>query len=174
MALACYDFLKKYGGAENTRIKWPNDLYWQDRKAGGILIEGVLGGSEPGEKTSCWRWAIVGIGININQTFFSDDLPNPVSLKQITGKSEDVLTLARELCTFIQKRYSGLNSSSPKDIIREYNSALYKLNQSVKLKKGNTLFETTILGVSTMGTLLTKDVMERAFNFGEVEWIGGK
>lgn len=174
VALACYDFFSKYGGVENTRIKWPNDVYWQDRKAGGILIEAVLGGSEPDEKKSSWRWAIVGIGININQTIFSDDLPNPVSLKQITGKTEDVLKLAHELCTFIQKRYSGLHSLPPQDIMEEYNGVLYRLNQPVKLKKGNALFETTIQGVSTMGTLLTKDVIERAFNFGEVEWIGGK
>lgn len=174
VALACYDFFKKYGGEENTRIKWPNDLYWQDRKAGGILIESILGGSEPDEKTSYWRWAIVGIGININQTIFSADISNPVSLKQITGKTEDVLTLAQELCTFIQKRYSGLISLPPTDIIQEYNRALYQLNQPVKLKKGNAIFETTIQGVSPMGILLTKDVIERAFNFGEVEWIRGK
>lgn len=173
-ALACYDFFSKYGGEENTRIKWPNDLYWQDRKAGGILIESILGGSETVEKNSNWRWAIVGIGININQTIFSDDIPNPVSLKQITGKTEDVLKMAQELCTLIQKRYSGLNSLPSKDIIQEYNAVLYQLNQPVKLKKGNTVFETSIQGVSPLGTLLTKDVIERAFNFGEVEWIGGK
>ncbi len=173
MALACYDFFKKYGGGENTRIKWPNDVYWQDRKAGGILIESALGGSEPDEKTSSWRWAIVGIGININQTIFSGALPNPVSLKQITGKDEDVLKLAHELCTLIQKRYNGLYSFPPKDIIQEYNVALYKLNQPVKLKKGNAIFESTIQGVSTMGKLLTKDVIERAFNFNDVEWVGG-
>ena len=138
------------------------------------MIESILGGSEPDEKTSTWRWAIVGIGININQTIFSDYIPNPVSLKQITGKTEDVLKMAQELCTLIQKRYSGLNSLPSKDIMQEYNAVLYQLNQPVKLKKGNTVFETSIQGVSPLGILLTKDVIERAFNFGEVEWIGGK
>src|SRR5688572_2022740 len=89
VALACCDFYKNYAG-EETSIKWPNDLYWRDRKAGGILIENNFRGSE-------WVFAIAGIGININQTSFDPALPNPVSLKQITGKNFNVIQLAREL-----------------------------------------------------------------------------
>ncbi|MBK6828679.1 MAG: biotin--[acetyl-CoA-carboxylase] ligase [Chitinophagaceae bacterium] len=53
---------------EDLTIKWPNDLYWQDRKAGGILIENLL--SSHDQTGSSWNWAIAGIGININQTQF--------------------------------------------------------------------------------------------------------
>ena len=81
-ALACRDFFSKYAGDETT-IKWPNDLYWRDRKAGGILIENIIRGIH-------WEYAIIGIGININQTFFDPSLPNPVSLKQITGKNFNI------------------------------------------------------------------------------------
>src|ERR1043166_10157738 len=87
-----------------------NDLYWQGRKAGGILIDNIVMSQETG--VGSWKWAIVGIGININQTSFSNDLPNPVSLKQITGKNYDPLTLARELCqnliTFTKNSITGV------------------------------------------------------------------
>ncbi|MEI9808454.1 MAG: hypothetical protein WDO16_11640 [Bacteroidota bacterium] len=55
---------------------------------------------------SGWEWAIVGIGININQTQFPPDLPNPVSLKQITGRQSGTVELAKELCGIFD-RYSG-------------------------------------------------------------------
>ncbi len=93
-AVVVHEFFSKYAGDE-TKIKWPNDLYWQDRKAGGILIESVIRGSDLG--VGSWPWAIIGIGININQTSF-EGLPNPVSLKQITGKNFEPLVLAKELC----------------------------------------------------------------------------
>jgi BirA family biotin operon repressor/biotin-[acetyl-CoA-carboxylase] ligase len=89
VAVACYDLFEKFAG-EDTSIKWPNDLYWRDRKAGGILIENIHRGKE-------WNQAIVGIGININQGSFSPEIKNPVSLKHITGKDFDPIALAKEL-----------------------------------------------------------------------------
>jgi BirA family biotin operon repressor/biotin-[acetyl-CoA-carboxylase] ligase len=74
----------------DTKIKRPNDIYWRDRKAGGILIENLVRGTE-------WTWSVVGIGININQTVFSPDAPNPVSLKQITGRDWEILSLQESL-----------------------------------------------------------------------------
>jgi BirA family biotin operon repressor/biotin-[acetyl-CoA-carboxylase] ligase len=80
----------------DTKIKRPNDIYWRDRKAGGILIENLLKGTE-------WTWAVVGIGININQTVFSPEAPNPVSLKQITGRDWDILSLQEALSKALTK-----------------------------------------------------------------------
>jgi BirA family biotin operon repressor/biotin-[acetyl-CoA-carboxylase] ligase len=51
---------------------------------------------------------VIGIGININQTDFDPDLPNPVSLKQITGKIHEPVELAKELCSIIEKNYQTL------------------------------------------------------------------
>jgi BirA family transcriptional regulator, biotin operon repressor / biotin---[acetyl-CoA-carboxylase] ligase len=163
IALGCYDFYKNYAG-EETRIKWPNDLYWRDRKAGGILIENSFRGTS-------WLYAIAGVGINVNQTTFDTGILNPVSLRQITGKSYDVVELARELCRCVDHRYQSLAGADSLPILQQYLEALYKLNTTVKLKKGNTVFETTIRGVSPFGRLLTSDTMERAFDFGEVEWV---
>jgi BirA family biotin operon repressor/biotin-[acetyl-CoA-carboxylase] ligase len=170
VALACYDFLKKYTDPEMTRIKWPNDLYWQDRKAGGVLVESGVGSQESGV-TGLLR-VIVGIGINVNQTAFGEQLRNPVSIKQITGKNWDIIELAKELCVCLEQRYSILTTKNAANkILEEYNALLYKLNEKVRLKKDNAVFETVIKGISPDGRLLTKDTMERSFNFGEIEWL---
>ncbi len=163
VALACYDFYKKYAGDE-TRIKWPNDVYWRDRKAGGILIENVFRGAD-------WLYAVVGIGINVNQIAFDPSLPNPVSLKQITGKDFDAAQMGKELCQALENRYQALQTGGIDSIMQQYQQVLYKMHQPVTLKKGTILFETTIRGVSDTGRLLTKDVIEREFDFGEVELI---
>jgi BirA family biotin operon repressor/biotin-[acetyl-CoA-carboxylase] ligase len=160
IALGCYDFFKTYAGDE-TRIKWPNDIYWRDRKAGGILIESRLGPE--------WLWAIAGMGININQTQFASETLRPVSLKQITGKTYDINELARELCHSLEDRYQAINN--PSRLLADYHEALYKLEQPVKLRKDNGVFETTIRGVTPTGQLITRDTMERYFEVGEVEWV---
>jgi BirA family biotin operon repressor/biotin-[acetyl-CoA-carboxylase] ligase len=89
VAIGAKAFFGAHAGDE-TLIKLPNDIYWRDRKAGGILIENSLRGTE-------WTWAVIGIGFNINQTSFSPDAPNPVSLRQITGRQWEIARLQTEL-----------------------------------------------------------------------------
>ncbi|UEG50976.1 biotin--[acetyl-CoA-carboxylase] ligase [Ferruginibacter lapsinanis] len=163
VALAGRDFFSRYAGDETT-IKWPNDIYWRDRKAGGVLIENVLRGN-------AWKWSIVGIGININQSVFDSSLQNPVSLKQITGKEFEIIELARELHQFVLGRINAYSVENYDQILNEYNSHLFRLNEKVKLKRENMVFETQIKGVSAFGQLLTTDVMNNQFDFGEVEWV---
>lgn len=162
VALACYDFFSRYAG-EETSIKWPNDLYWRDRKAGGILIENQI-------RSHIWQWAVAGIGININQTRFDASLGNPVSLKQITGKNFDPVVLAKELCTDLTKRLDQLDHAPFSILLDEYNQYLFKRNTTVQLKKMNTRFTCTILGVNETGELLVKDAPTDRFRFGEVSW----
>lgn len=168
IAVAIYEFFSKYAG-EDTRIKWPNDLYWQDRKAGGILIENVV--SSGATETNRWQWAIVGAGININQTGFSSGLKNPVSLRQITGNTFDPVPLAKELCHLMNEKFKQILAGNFEKIFSEYLSHLYKRNETVKLKKENRVFEATIIGVSPSGKLIIKHSIEEEFDFGEVEWL---
>ncbi len=163
IALASFDFFNSYAGDE-TFVKWPNDIYWRDRKAAGVLIENKYSGST-------WKWAVAGVGVNINQTKFGDSLINPVSLRQITGKGFDTVELAKELHQFILKRTNELLTKSIDAILDEYNQHLYKNQQLVRLKKDNMVFETMIRGVSMQGQLLTGEIIEKGFEFGEVEWI---
>jgi len=162
-ALACYDLFSKYT-KENIKIKWPNDIFINDRKAGGILIENVIHGN-------LWQWAIVGIGLNINQEDFEKDDLKAISLGQVTGKYYDVIHLSRELHEILLKRLQALQSGEMSKMLGEYNENLFCRNKMVKLKKGNIVFETEIKSISASGELITKDAMERSFGFDEVQWI---
>ena len=162
-ALSCYDFVKGYAGIE-TRVKWPNDIYWCDRKAGGILIENVVAGTR-------WQYAIVGIGLNINQTIFPTHLPNPVSLKQISNNHYDAEQMARELCYFFDNRYQQTQADKQATIIEDYNNVLYKRNETVKLRHKNILFDTVIKGVNIQGRLVTNQFVEKEYSSGEIQWV---
>lgn len=164
VALACYDLFSPLAGPEPTSIKWPNDLYWNDRKAGGILIENHFQGDR-------WPLAIAGIGININQVLFPPGARNPVSLRQITGRTFPAVELARGLGTCLDRRYTALTAGEGAAQLEEYNTRLYRRGQTVRLKKDSAVFETVVSGVSAQGLLLTRDVLERQFAFGEVEWV---
>ena len=168
IAVSVGDLFSKYAGDE-TKIKWPNDLYWRDRKAGGILIENVVSSGQ--SAIGNWQWAIIGIGINIDQTVFNPDLPNPVSLKQITGKNFQPIELAKELCSVVEKNYQLLMSGNFEILFSKYQTHLYKKDEKVKLKKGTRVFETTIKEVSITGQLITEHSIEERFEFGEIEWI---
>jgi BirA family biotin operon repressor/biotin-[acetyl-CoA-carboxylase] ligase len=173
IAVAVHDFFKKYT-AGMTSIKWPNDLYWQDRKAGGVLMESVAGNKVSytyPPATSEWSWAIVGIGINVNQAIFPDHLPNPVSLKQITGKEFNVINLARELCGEIEHRFSELMQSGFEAIFNTYNQHLYKIKQRVRFKKQNRVFEGVVNGVNHAGQLIVHHSIEEELDFGEIKWV---
>ena len=168
IAVSAWELFSKYAGDE-TKIKWPNDIYWRDRKAGGMLIENVIQSSQ--SAVGSWQWAVIGIGININQIDFDPDLPNPVSLKQITGKIYEPIELAKELCSIIEKNYQLLITGNFMNLFNKYQTHLYKKDEKVKLKKGTRVFETTIKGVSETGQLITQHSIEERFEFGEVEWV---
>lgn len=162
VAVGVQRFFSRYVPEEVT-IKWPNDLYWRDRKTGGILIENILTGAT-------WKYAIVGIGININQTDFGELGLRATSLKQITGKTHDIVALAKELCLSVETAINQLQTNK-QSIQEEYHSVLYKRFQKVRLRKDARVFETTVQGVSTEGELITRQAIEERFAVGEVEWV---
>lgn len=163
IAVAVRHFISQYAGDETT-IKWPNDIYWRDRKAAGILIENIFTGNK-------WSWAVVGIGVNINQTQFPGELPNPVSLKQITGQQYDTVALTKELCSVIDRYYSRLSVKFFTEILNEYNQHLYLKNQKAKLRKESRVFEALIKEVTASGELIINHGIDEVFAFGQVEWL---
>ena len=100
-ALAVRDTLTRWAG--DIRIKWPNDIYWQEKKICGILIENELNAEGIAR-------SIIGIGLNVNQTKFHSDAPNPVSLRQITGGEENPMEVLHDIQTYIRERYEGLRN----------------------------------------------------------------
>lgn len=164
VALACFDFFNKYA-CGNTSIKWPNDIYWKDRKAGGILIENLLQGKE-------WMFSIAGIGININQTLFPPELANPVSLKQITGKSFDVIDLAKDLCKYLNNRWQQLSIGHQDELLQEYSAHLYKSGETVTFRKKNEeTFDAVVTGVNRQGELLIDTGKPSTLVYGSVSWV---
>lgn len=170
IAVSTHAFFSKYAGDE-TMIKWPNDIYWRNRKAGGILIESRIGSASAKASATTWEWAVAGIGLNINQTQFPEPLTNAVSLKQITGKSFDTVQMAKELCKSIEHYYNQLGTGGFPEILKLYRQHLYKKNEKVQLKKLNRIFEATVIDVSEEGQLITLHGIEERFDFGEIEWI---
>lgn len=96
VALGVADLLDKTG-IEGVKVKWPNDIYVGDRKICGILIENTLGGAMIVR-------SIAGVGLNVNQTEFVGSAPNPVSMKQLTGKDYDICELAEQLVGCVMAR----------------------------------------------------------------------
>jgi BirA family biotin operon repressor/biotin-[acetyl-CoA-carboxylase] ligase len=96
----------------------------------------------------------------------------PTSLKLATGRNFDALSLAEELLLLVSKRIQELKSGNFEKMLGEYNQHLYARDKTVKLKKENIVFQTKITGVSSSGQLITKDALERRFDFDEVEFKG--
>lgn len=154
-------------------IKWPNDIYCSDKKICGILIENSIMGSN-------LSTAIVGVGININQTSFSSSIPNPTSLALITENNYNTKDLLCEVVAEIEKQYNNYFNGGIEDINASYNKMLYRLNTTAQFRiptreplEENKIFEAVIIGVEPNGCLQLKhtDGSVRIYAFKEVEFI---
>ena len=118
-AIAVVDALSARAG-DGFTVKWPNDVYWQDKKVCGMLLENSLDGSDI---ATC----IVGIGINVNQERFMSDAPNPVSLLNITGHEHDLMSLLKQVCSGIKQLVDSLGDDTAREHLHQrYMAALYR------------------------------------------------
>ena len=163
VAVGVRNFLNSLTNVGAIKIKWPNDIYWNDRKAGGILIENVISGD-------LWKYAIAGIGLNINQEDFGALNEKAVSLKQITKQDHDIYKLAEQLCAFIEESYKQLHLN-PDQIIAGYHEHLYKVEEDVSFRKDNRVFTATVKKVSSQGALILQHGIEERYMVGDIEWI---
>ena len=161
---------------EDFTIKWPNDIYWQDRKIAGILIENAIIGNE-------LKYSIAGIGLNVNQTEWHSGAPNPVSLKQITGKDYDIDELMEHLYAEVQK---ALNE----DVWAYYKSHLYRresfwpfverevttaptMNANSQEPIANSQFLARIKDILPTGEIVLADQQgkERIYHFKQIRYV---
>ena len=164
VSLAIIEFLQTE--TDNVSIKWPNDIYVGKNKIAGILIENSLKGMNMFS-------SIIGIGLNLNQETFFSDAPNPVSLKQITGKDYEIQITAELLIKNIISWYTKLKEYKKTEIDSEYESNLYGYNQwSIYSVQGKT-FEARIFGIGEFGQLKLekRDGTVSEYMFKEVEFI---
>ena len=145
VALAMVDALAEWN--IEAKIKWTNDIYVGDRKVVGILMEHKLQGNTLSR-------SIAGIGINVNQTEFDAALPNPTSMRLISGKEFDRKQMLEGIIRHIMHRYDMLRQGMTERLRNDYHRSLYKLNepQLFALPDGSR-FEGEIRGVESQGAL---------------------
>lgn len=175
VSVAMVEMLLKYLPAEGLTIKWPNDIYYGDKKLAGILVENTLVGSKI-------AYSIVGIGLNVNQLEFLSPAPNPISMQQISGKEYDVENLLEEYLAVL-KRWQ--NVPLP-DLQAAYMSYLYRrrgmypyVEREVSLvptaiaQSAEGAFRAEIQGITSQGELVlqTEKGETRTYHFKQIRFV---
>ena len=167
-ALAVVDALTAQAG-DGFTVKWPNDVYWQDKKICGMLLENSLDGSDIAH-------CIVGIGINVNQQVFRSDAPNPVSLINITGREHDLDALLRQVCSRIEQVVKTLDDEAARKALhQQYMATLYRNDGQLYpwVDAEGHCFMACIAGIAPDGTLTLRheDGTTRDYLFKEVHHV---
>jgi BirA family biotin operon repressor/biotin-[acetyl-CoA-carboxylase] ligase len=164
ISLAVYDTLCPILG-DQLKIKWPNDIYYGDKKLGGMLIENLLQGS-------VIKSAIIGIGINVNQEHFPVDAANATSVKQILQKDCNLRDILADICNHIEANYLALKAGKINFVRNVYLDRLYWFKESKRFRAGGVEFTGTIIGVRDNGLLIiNKDGEEATYNLKEIEFL---
>lgn len=168
VALAVVDFLAGHG--IEAKVKWPNDIYVDDRKICGILIRHSVMGAYV-------SYSVIGVGIDVNQTMFLSDAPNPVSMKQITGESYDLTSLKMEIADIMERRLESIRSSESRE--RQHVEFMRNLWRGdgreypfTDTASGET-FLAEIVDIAAHGpmTLRLADGAERTYAFKEISFV---
>jgi len=161
ISLGMADYLSQ--SIQGVSVKWPNDIYVNDKKIAGILIETAIMGDR-------FSHAIVGVGLNVNQEVFVSDAPNPVSMKILTDECYDLDSTLNDLCQKLDLRYRQLVGSEYETLQYDYQKLLYKRGIWANFRAQEEDFEGRISGVESDGRVLieTRDGEERGFYFKEV------
>ena len=151
VSVAIVETLSQFIDNQKLSIKWPNDIYFGDKKLAGMLIQNTIEGRMMGV-------SIIGIGLNVNQLSFSKDIPNPISLKMITGKDFDLDNLLKILIINIKKSVESLKSEKNQEEINEkYISKSYRLGIWADYFYKNKIKSLKINGFDEYGRLLLID-----------------
>ena len=156
VSIAMINVLKKYLPEENLFIKWPNDIYFKNKKIAGILIKNEIKGMMMGT-------SIIGIGLNVNQESFDENLPNPISMKMITGKDYDLESILNDIC-FELRTLSlefKVNAHSSQLTAHNYTNKLYRYKQWSFYQHEGSVKEMMIVGYDQFGRLLLKEKNDR-------------
>lgn len=157
-------------------IKWPNDIYYGDKKICGILIENMLQGSHIG-------YTIAGVGINVNQTKWLSNAPNPISMKQITGEEYDVESLLEIWKTSMK----SWENRSTEEIKQAYIEHLYRregwhayverevsvVPTAIATDQVEGVFQAEYVDITNQGKLVlrTEQGEERSYHFKQIRFV---
>ncbi|KEQ28900.1 biotin biosynthesis protein BioC [Pedobacter antarcticus 4BY] len=154
---------------EGAKTKWPNDIYFNDRKLGGVLIENTLSGSQI-------KASVIGIGLNVNQLSFDGDLgARATSLQIITGKPIELDLLLRSVCVQIELAYLKLRTGPVDSLYHDYVKDLYLYGENALYRQNGEIIEGMITGIAERGQLeLTTSAGLKRFDFKEIEFLHKK
>lgn len=163
-ALSVKETLDEY--VEDITIKWPNDIYWREKKICGMLIENDLAGQTLFS-------SILGIGININQEQFLSNAPNPVSLRMITGQDYDREFFFERFLHHFSINYFRLIQGEEDDIRFEYQKSLFRGKGFHAYSDDYGRFEAAISDIEPTGhlRLILRNGEERRYAFKEVSVV---
>lgn len=160
---------------DNIKIKWPNDIYYADKKLAGILVENAISNGQI-------RWSVIGVGLNVNQERFLSDAPNPISMKQITGKEYDKEALLQQ----ILQELTTLRQLPHPQLAQQYIDNLYRLGEwhrfiptevtakPIAISSDTTnAFEAQIIDVLTDGriVLLDRKQQKSTYHFKQLRYV---
>jgi BirA family transcriptional regulator, biotin operon repressor / biotin---[acetyl-CoA-carboxylase] ligase len=169
LSLTVADVVKKRVPPEHsTMIKWPNDIYVDDKKIAGILAENSILGDKIKE-------SICGIGLNVNQEIFYSRAPNPVSIKQITKSDTNLQDLLIEISDRLTYWYDKLQQQEFDFIGDAYLNSLYRFKKLSSFESNGINFHGRIIGTNAYGRLQieTDNGTIREFDFKEVSFVPG-
>ncbi len=164
ISLGICDFIMRH--TPGCSIKWPNDIYVNNDKIAGVLIENSI-------MADTIEYSIAGIGLNINQDKFLSDAPNPVSLRMVTGVTYDIQTCLNQLISDLDIRYKQLLSEDWSKIRSDYTSKLYRLGTWNEYTDQDGQFSGRIESVADEGRLniSRRNGLIQNYGFKEVAFI---
>lgn len=164
ISLAVCEFVQRKT-SEKVFIKWPNDIFINDSKAAGILIENKIQGP-------LWQWAVVGIGCNINQVDFPGFNEIKVtSLKKSTGVDYKIGEIIQELRIALIEKVNAIKKDQFLEILGDYNNRLYGKDEKVVFRKAKQELEMMIKSVTREGKLVVFEETERIYDFDEIKFL---
>jgi BirA family biotin operon repressor/biotin-[acetyl-CoA-carboxylase] ligase len=167
VAVTVAKYLQTLSDQWQVAIKWPNDIYINDKKTCGILIENVFRGMN-------WAYAVIGIGLNVNQPFFPEELRHAISMYAASGKKYDLLETVTDIRTGILNCLNQLKPEQYPRLLADYNQLLFRRGQEKGFmeRSTNRYFEAFIQEVNEQGQLvLLSPTGIEEYNFGELDWI---
>lgn len=145
VALSLHDSLRAYVPSPDAlKVKWPNDIFYEDKKICGILIQNLL-------KNQYLHYAIVGVGINVNQTQFQSVQAS--SLKLINGQQNNLTELTEAFLKAMEVRYLQLRHCKYDRLRFDYLQRLYAYQEKRYFEVEGHIFEGKILGVDSIGKI---------------------
>ena len=156
VSVSIVDYLKEKG-IKDISIKWPNDVYVGQKKIAGILIQNAMTGDSLTK-------SMVGIGLNVNQTVFYSEAPNPVSIRQLTASIYDVSKEIEVLKEILKENFLKLQQH-PASLIQTYHHFLYQLNQWHYYQVQGETIQGKIQGVNQFGQLILEHQGSGVFEY---------